>query len=120
MRIVIASGPVIIEKGKVLLDKHGKDKFWKFPGGRIRKRETLEECAIKRAKEELGISVKLTKPLKPMILWKEGDIIILIHYLAKRKGQIKPGKHVREYKWFDIKKLPKDTGPNINPVLKDI
>lgn len=32
-KIIIASGPVIVEDGKVLLNKHGEDNFWKFCGG---------------------------------------------------------------------------------------
>lgn len=120
MRITIASGPVITEKGKVLLDKHGKDKFWKFPGGRIKKGESLEQCAIKRAKEELGIYVELIKPIKPIIIWRKNETVILIHYLAKRKGAVKPGRHVREFAWLDTKKLPKDVGTNVRPVLREI
>jgi len=120
MKYIIASGPVIVERGKILLDKHGKDEFWKFPGGRIKKGESLEQCAKNRVKEELGIGVDLIKSLKPMIIWKRNEVIILIHYLAKRKGNIKPGRHVREWAWISIKKLPKDVGPNIIPVLKDM
>ena len=120
MRYIVASGPVIVEKGKVLLDKHGKDKFWKFPGGKIKRGESLEQCAIKRAKEELGINVKLVRPIKPMILWKKGEVVVLIHYLAKRKGKIKPGRHVREFAWINTNKLPKDIAKNIRPVLREM
>ena len=31
-KIIIVSGPVIIENNKVLLNKHGEDNFWKFCG----------------------------------------------------------------------------------------
>lgn len=119
-RFIIASGPVIIERGRVLLDKHGKDKFWKFPGSSIRPKEDFEECAKKRVKEELGINIKIIKPIKPIILWRKNEIVILIHYLAKRIGRIKPGKHVREWAWIDIKKLPKVIAPNIKPVLREV
>ena len=123
MRTIIASGPVIVENGKVLLDKHGKDKFWKFPGGRIKKGESLEACAKNRVKEELGISVEIIKPLKPIIIWRKNETVIVIHYLARRKGKkgrIRPGKHVREWAWHNIKKLPKDVAENIRPVLREV
>ena len=32
---------------------------------------------------------------------KEDTQVILIHFLAKRLGEIKPGR-VRKYEWFDI------------------
>jgi len=130
-KYVIASGPVIIEKMKngkgkkmfhVLLDKHGEDDFWKFPGSSVKRGESFEECAKKRVKGELGIDVKLIRPLKPFIIWKKDETIILVHYLAKRRGKIKPGKHVREWGWFEINgvlKNDKGFAPNIKPVLKE-
>jgi len=33
-KIIIASGPVIVENNKVLLNQHGDTEFWKFCGGR--------------------------------------------------------------------------------------
>ena len=58
-KIIVASGPVIIKDNKVLLDMHGEDNFWKFCGGKINEDINLDEAAIKRAKEELGIDVKI-------------------------------------------------------------
>ena len=121
IRVTIASGPVITEKGKVLVDKHGDDKFWKFPGGRQLDDNNFLENAKREVKEELGIDVTLEK--KPCIMAFERDkdnikeYVILIHYLAKRKGEIKMGRDVREYRWLNIKKLPEDCAPNIKPVL---
>jgi 8-oxo-dGTP pyrophosphatase MutT (NUDIX family) len=37
--IIIASGPVIVENYKVLLNQHGDDSFWKFCGGRVEEGE---------------------------------------------------------------------------------
>lgn len=127
-KIVIASGPVVIERGKVLLDKHGKDDFWKFLGGKIESFDfksnfnSLEEVCRKRVKEEMGFDVKIVKPLKPMLILKPNEPdtwVILIHYLAKRLGKINPGPDIKEWKWFDINKLPKDCAPNIKPVIKE-
>ena len=60
MKLIIASGPVIVERGKVLLDKHGKDKFWKFPGGIMKRGESAEQACKKRTKEEVGISIDIS------------------------------------------------------------
>lgn len=123
MRYIIASGPVIIEKGKVLLNRHGKhESGWKFIGGDIyERRGSLEDWCIRRAREEMGVRVKIIRPLKPMIIWRKNETIILIHYLAKRVDKkIKPAKNIREWGWFPIKKLPKNCAPNIRLVLKDI
>jgi len=39
-KFIIASGPVIIEEGKLLVNKDGKDDFYKIPGGTIEKQES--------------------------------------------------------------------------------
>jgi len=49
----------------------------------------------------------------------EGKLdVILVHFLAKRIGEIKPGEDIREWKWFELNNLPPDLGPNILPALK--
>jgi len=120
--VIIASGPVIIKNGKVLVNKHGESKLWKFPGGDITSATgNLETWAIKKAKEEMGIKVKIIKPLEPMVFWRKSEVIILIHYLAKMaSNKIKPAKYVREYAWLDINKLPPDCSPNIKPVVEEL
>jgi len=118
---IIVSGPVIIEKGKVLLNRHGKDNFWKFPGGEVEDFTTsLEANAAREAKEEMGIGIEILFPLKPIMIKKDGKMILLIHWAAKRVGKIKPGKDIREWDWFDVHKLPKDCAPNIMPVIKEL
>ena len=124
MKYIIASGPVIIENGKVLLNKHGKDDFFKFIGGQIKHGESLEQCAVRRAKEEMGVDVKLIKPIKPMIVWRKDETVILIHYLAKRLSDVKPADFVKEWAWVSVKDIldGKITGlgENIKPVIKEI
>ena len=98
MKYIIASGPVIIEKGKLLVNKDDKDDFYKLPGGTIEEDiEDLEKACHREAKEENNAEIEIIKPLSPMILWKnpqtgEKMCIVLIHYLAKLKNkkEIKP------------------------------
>lgn len=124
-KIIIASGPVIVEDGRVLLNKHGDTPFWKFCDGRVEDFDfNLQEAAGREAKEEVGIEIKIINP-EPFIMHTvkktpEGDIdIILVHYLAKRIGEIKLGADIRESKWITLEDLFKeDLGPNIIPTLK--
>lgn len=126
-QIIVASGPVVIEDGKVLLNKHGDDSFWKFLGGRVEhfdfknEIDSLEEACQREVQEEMGFNVEIVRPLKPMMVQKPGDPntwVILIHYLAKRLGEIKLGNDIKDAQWFDINSLPADCAPNIKPVIE--
>lgn len=128
MKTIIASGPVIIENGKLLLDKDEKDDFYKFIGGRVQEGENFEERAIKRAKEEINAEVDLIKPLHPFLLWKnpqteEAMTIVLIHYLAKLKNKkdIRPILPIKEIRWLDINEIKKGkhkVAPNIKFLIE--
>ncbi|HAT73585.1 MAG TPA: hypothetical protein DCS08_01095 [Candidatus Moranbacteria bacterium] len=123
-KIIIASGPVIVENNKVLLDQHGDTTFWKFCGGRVEDFQTdLIENARREVKEEMGIEIEILDE-KPFLLHTkketpEGNLdVILVHFLAKRIGEITPGEDIRKWDWLDIENLPQDLAPNILPALK--
>lgn len=133
-QITIASGPVIVEDGKVILNKHGEDKFWKFLGGKIEEYDfkdplnSFEETCRREAMEENGFDCELLLSLKPMMIphpGKENAWVILIHYFAKRIGEINIGSDIDEIGTFDIDMILNDEypeenfAPNIIPVLRE-
>lgn len=122
---IIASGPVIIEDGKVLLNKEQKETGvtpWLFPGGEVEQFDiTLEEACKREAKEEMGIDVEILRPLRPLMLQrpeKPEKLVVLIHFLAKRIGEITPGDNIVEWAWHDVKNLPEDVAPNVKMVIE--
>jgi len=129
-KIIIASGPVIVEDGKVLLNQHGDTTFWKFCGGKVENFDSdLIANAKREVKEEMGIDIEIidatpfimhTKKLVPAKAGSaEGELdVILVHYLSKRVGEIKPGPDIRQWDWLPLDNLPPDLAPNIIPALK--
>ncbi|MCF7910574.1 NUDIX domain-containing protein [Candidatus Pacearchaeota archaeon] len=125
MKTIIASGPVIIENGKLMVNKDNKDDFYKLPGGTIEEGiEDLEEACHREVKEENNAEIEIIKPLHPMILWKnpqtsEKMAILLIHYLAnlKNKSEIKPNPPIQEIAWLDIEEI-KQGKHNVAPNIK--
>lgn len=124
METIIASGPVIIENNKVLLNKEKKDygiTNWLFPGGKAEEGETdLEAICRREVKEEMGIEIEIIKQLKTIEREKDGKKYILHHYLAERFSEIKPGKGVVEWDWHDINNLPTDCAPNVYEIIEDL
>jgi len=65
MRYIIASGPVIIENGKLLVNKDNKDDFYKLPGGTIGEGvENLGEACYRETQEEINGNIEIIRPLK--------------------------------------------------------
>ena len=129
MKNIVASGPVIIENGKLLVSKDSKDDFYKIPGGRIEFGEELEETCIREVKEETNADVELIRPLHTMVIYKnpqtqEEMSIILIHYEAKLKnpGKLKPNREdIIEVKWLDVEGIKSGkyaVAPNIKYLIE--
>ncbi len=125
-KYIVASGPVIVEGGKLLVSKDNKDDFYKLIGGTIKEGESLEEACIRKAKEACNGEIELIKPLSPNILYenpttKEKMTIILINYLAKLKNKddIKPIPPEQELKWISIEDIKKGLG-NVSPNVKEL
>lgn len=119
---IIASGPVIIENNQVLLNKHGDDGLWKFCGGEVEDfNVSLEENARREVREEMGIEIEIIRSLKTLMITRpNGSVVMLVHFLAKRIGEIKPGPDILEWNWFPVDNLPDGCAPNIAEVLKTL
>jgi mutator protein MutT len=121
-KFLVASGPVIIENGRLLVDKDEKDDFWKLPGGTINEGEELEDACKRKVKEEINGEIEIIKPLYPKILYenpttKEKMKIILINYLAKllNPNEIKSSGNTQEIKWVEIKEILENNKANVSP-----
>lgn len=122
----IASGPVLIENGKVLLSKDNKDPFWKFPGGTVLDTESFLETAIRELKEESNLTAELKDNPIIFTFHKESEdkvsYYILIHYPATNpSGNIKPNDPaVKEVRFFELENLPHELAPNVKPIIEQL
>ena len=59
---------VIEREGKFLINQRKKQShmghLWEFPGGKIERGETLEDCAIRECQEEIAVTVQLQRVLQ--------------------------------------------------------
>ncbi|MFA5954222.1 MAG: NUDIX hydrolase [Patescibacteria group bacterium] len=65
-KVSVVAGVVVKQDGKYLLVQEKKPKvygLWNFPAGRVDAGDTIEETAIKEAKEETGFDVALVRKI---------------------------------------------------------
>lgn len=129
VKSIVAAGPVIIENGKLMVNKDSKDDFYKIPGGTVEPdTEDLEEACYREAREENNAHIEIIKPLHPMIIWKnpqtgEKMAILLIHYLAKLKNptEVRAIPPIKEVRWLAIEEIKQGkhhVAPNIKFLIE--
>ena len=107
------------ERGRVLLihEDYGRLR-WGLPGGRHEPGESIEETAIREAKEETNLDVELVELIgEYMIVSASGqellDVSVFIATIAG--GELAPNEgEIAEVGWFDPNDLPHpqtDVGP---------
>jgi len=128
VKFIVASGPVIVEDGKLLVNKDNKDDFYKLPGGTVEQGDSLVDACHREVLEENNGKISIIRPLNPMIIYKnpqtdEEMTIVLIHYLAKllNKDELKPMPPIKEVRWLDIEEIKQgkhNVAPNINFLIE--
>lgn len=107
--IDVAAAIIINENMEILIAKRKKEKsqggLWEFPGGKVEKGETLEECLVRELKEEMEIDIEISEYFGENIYYYEKANIRLIAFKAKiLGGNIKLIDH-DEYAWAEINSL---------------
>ena len=86
---------------------------WSIVGGKVDFLETLNQCAIREAREEAGVEVELLRLLcvTDHVLPSEGQHWVAPAYLGRIvKGEVhncEPEK-TQEVKWFPLAEVPKN------------
>ena len=107
--IEVACAIIVNDKEEVLVTQRSASMKlplkWEFPGGKIEKGETAEECLIREIKEELGIEITIENSL-PFITHQYDDFSIkLIPFICKIKsGEIKLTEH-SAFLWLERSEL---------------
>ncbi|PKL01543.1 MAG: hypothetical protein CVV56_00750 [Tenericutes bacterium HGW-Tenericutes-1] len=90
MVILNAANVIIVnDNNEVLLQQRSDTFLWGLPGGLMEIEDSIENCAIREAKEELGIDVELTGFVgvftNPMMRWRVSDKakVICFSFTAK-------------------------------------
>jgi len=115
---------IIIEidpKGIVLIKRKNPPYGWAIPGGFVDCGESLEEAAVREAKEETNLDVKLVKQFHTYSDPKRDPRhhSISTVYVAKAKGLPKAEDDALEIGIFDESNLPDEIAFDHRFILKD-
>lgn len=124
MSVIRVACGIILKDGKVLAAQRSeKMKLplkWEFPGGKLQKGETEEDCLKREIKEELNILITIQYKLTPA-QHDYGDFQIeLIPFVAEyAEGTLHLHEH-RQADWYTINELLSlDWAPADIPILNE-
>ena len=118
----------IVHHGSVLLvrrnDAPAKGAWW-VPGGRVHKGEMMRDCAVRKAKEEVGIDCHVGPIVHTAeTIFPDGPNNIPIHsinscffmYPTEESVEIKLDDHQEEYQW--VTHIPDGLHPYVERCLQ--
>jgi mutator protein MutT len=114
---IVGVGAVIIQDGRILLEKRknepGKGK-WSIPGGLVELGETVEQTAIREVKEETGLEVEKPEHIDVVdnvVRDENGKVkyhFVIIDYFVKLKGgTMKAMSDAEELRWVTFDEVEK-------------
>jgi 8-oxo-dGTP diphosphatase len=98
--VLIAASVALVRRDDVLLiqrNRRPSEGLWTLPGGRLEPGETIEECAAREVKEELGLGIFGLKPIRKL---RHGDYELQVFGTQIFEGDMMPDPvEVRAWRW---------------------
>jgi ADP-ribose pyrophosphatase YjhB (NUDIX family) len=125
-KMIAAAYLLYVRRGKILMIRRFQtgyaDGEYSLPAGHVEDGETLTECLIREAKEEVNVTVLAEDiSLVHVMHRKSNDIRIDFFFLTHRSGTTP--KNMEEHKaddmrWFRMNDLPKNTVPYLRKAIE--
>ena len=108
----ITADAILIQNGKILLDKRLREPFrgvWGLPGGHVEFNETVEQACLRELKEETNLDVEIVR-LFGIFSNPDRDeyqrVTVVYEVTCDETSGLKAGDDASEVGWFDINNLP--------------
>ncbi|MGK7951754.1 MAG: 8-oxo-dGTP diphosphatase MutT [Xenococcaceae cyanobacterium] len=106
------------DRGQILIDRRRKEGamggLWEFPGGKIEKHETVEECIAREIKEELAIEIAVGECLTVVNhTYPTFKISLFVHECQYISGKPQPLAS-DEIRWVNLEEMSQYNFPEAN------
>ncbi len=116
---------IIVQEGLILIARRGLNENlagkWEFPGGKIEKGESPQDCLKREIKEELNIEIEVGDFLGDSIYEYSNGVIRLVAYFCTIiEGEMELPVH-NQVKWIKIEEFDKfDFAPADIPLIEKL
>lgn len=118
MGILTAEGRVLIGRRPAGVRLGG---LWEFPGGKLEPGESPDACVRRELAEEVGLAVRIDRPLSP-VLQRDSDLTLELRPFLCRpvdRHAVPRGRGVEELRWVMPAELRDYRFPAANAPLLD-
>ncbi|MBN1544956.1 NUDIX hydrolase [Candidatus Woesearchaeota archaeon] len=127
MPTILLSGCAILKNEKVLLIRKKGKALWELPGGIVKSKIGLEDAAVQKTKEQIGVKPEIIQHFTILEYQKAGNNVeaTIFECDLDPEATFTPGENIEEIGWFVISDLKKDDladriGEDVKTILDDI
>jgi 8-oxo-dGTP diphosphatase len=115
---IIGVAVIANDQGQILIDRRRQEGamggLWEFPGGKIERNETVEECIQREIKEELGIVVEVGEHIITIDhTYSHIRVTLTVHHCRLIQGIPQPIE-CDEVRWVSVDELESFAFPEAN------
>ena len=107
--MIVVTAAIIEDKDRILIARREAGKhlagYWEFPGGKIEKNETPEQCLIREIKEEFLVELEVKEFIGESVFnYPEKDVKLLGYRCIIKNGVLSPQDHDK-IEWITFQEI---------------